>query len=159
MWGSPGDSAVDLLAIVQDRGRLHGPNETRRAVRAVVGTLGDVLPPPIFPRLVVHLPGPIRIGLPSSGIPVHGSQDFITRIGDRLMVDGPNAAFLARIVLEQLNAARHGHTPARFAHLAPSDLRPLLRATPPALAPAVRLTRRRALVAADLRHRRQAVRR
>jgi uncharacterized protein (DUF2267 family) len=138
---------------------LHGPNETRRAVRAVVGTLGDVLPPPIFPRLVVHLPGAIRIGLPSSGIPVFSSRDFITRIGDRLLVDDPNAAFLARIVLEQLNAVRHGHTPSHFAHLAPSDLRPLLRAMPPTHVAAVRLTRRRALMAADLRHRRQAVRR
>lgn len=152
---------MDLLAIVQERGRLHGPNETRRAVRTVVGVLADVLPPPIFQRLVVHLPGPVRIGLPHSGIPVAGCRDFITRIGGHLLVDDPNAAFLARIVLEQLNSAWHGHTPAQFAHMAPEDLRPLLRATAPlpSFAPAARMTRRRELVAADLRHRRQAVRR
>jgi uncharacterized protein (DUF2267 family) len=147
---------VDLLVMVQERGRLHGPNETRRAVRAVLGTLCDVLPPPIFQRLAVHLPVPVRIGLPYSGVPVSSCHDFVTRIGDRLLVDDPNAAFLARIILEQLNAVRHGHTPAQFADLAPADLRPLLRATAPAHTPVVRVSRRRV---ADLRHRRQAVRR
>jgi uncharacterized protein (DUF2267 family) len=150
---------VDVLAIVQERGRLHGPNETRRAVRAVVGVLADALPPPIFQRLVAHLPGTVRIGLPHSGVPVSSCRDFITRIGDRLLVDDPNAAFLARIVLEELNAVRHGHTPAQFAHLAPADMRPLLKASAPAHVPVMRITRRRALRAADLRHRREAVRR
>jgi uncharacterized protein (DUF2267 family) len=150
---------VDLLVIVQERGRLHGPNETRRAIRAVVGALGDVLPPPIFQRLAAHLPASVRIGPPSSGIPVSSCQDFVSRIADRLLIDDPNAAFLARIILEQLNAVRHGHTPAQFAHLAPADLRPLLRAAAPVHTPAVRISRRRVLVSADLRHRRQAVRR
>ncbi|NMO57884.1 DUF2267 domain-containing protein [Actinoplanes sp. TBRC 11911] len=147
---------MDLLVTVQERGRLHGPNETRRAVRAVLAALCDVLPPPIFQRLAVHLPSPLRMGLRDSGVPVSGCHDFVSRIGDRLLVDDPNAAFLARIILEQLNAVRHGHTPAQFADLAPADLRPLLRASAPAHTPVVRAGRRRPT---DLRHRRQAVRR
>src|SRR3954465_13587943 len=78
-------AAVDLLVMVQERGRLHGPNEARAAVRAVLGTLCDVLPPPLFQPLAVHLPAPLRIGLPYSGVPVASCHDFVTRIGDRLL--------------------------------------------------------------------------
>jgi uncharacterized protein (DUF2267 family) len=123
--------SVDLLVTVQRRGRLYGRNETRRAITAVLGAVGDVLPPSVFHRLAVHLPAEIRRHLPDPGTPVTGCRDFLGRIADRLLVDGPDAAFLARVVLENLNARPHGLTPGAVAHLAPADLRPLLSATLP----------------------------
>ncbi len=142
--------------MVQQRARLHGPNETRRAVRAVVGALADVLPPTVYQRLAVQLPAAIRAGLPAPGTPVASCRDFLTRIGTGLFVDGPNAAFLARVVLEQLNAAGHPHVPASAAAYAPADLRPLLTAMPPSVPPVVRTIRRRPVAP---RHRRPAGRR
>jgi hypothetical protein len=146
--------------MVQQRARLHGPNETRRAVQVVVGALAGVLPPPVYQRMTAHLPAEIRVGLPAAGTPVAGCRDFLSRIGTGLLVDGPNAAFLARTVLEQLNAAGHRHVPASAAAFAPADLRPLLTALPPApplpVPPVVRTIRRRP---AAPRHRRPAGRR
>jgi uncharacterized protein (DUF2267 family) len=152
--------SVDLLVRVQQRARLHGPNETRRVVRAVVRALADVLPPPLYQRMTAHLPTEIRVGLPTAGTPVAGCRDFLSRIGTGLFVDGPNAAFLARAVLEQLNAEGHPHVPASAAASAPADLRPLLTALPPSVTspapPVVRTVRRRAVAP---RHRRPAGRR
>jgi hypothetical protein len=57
-------------------------------------------------------------------------RGFLTRIGRRLHLDGPDVAFTARVVLEQLNAARRVLTPAAFAHLVAPDLRALVCARP-----------------------------
>jgi uncharacterized protein (DUF2267 family) len=119
---------IDVVVTrVQQRAHLYGPRESRRAVCAVVATLGDLLPAQVFQLLTTHLPAEIRSALPRPDRPVSSCADFLTRIADRLLVDGPNAAFLARAVLEQLNTGGLGLTPAAVANLAPADLRPLLR--------------------------------
>jgi uncharacterized protein (DUF2267 family) len=115
----------DLLARVQYRGRLHGRNESRRAVRAVAEAVGEFLSPRAFHLLAEQLPGPVRHH-PSPVPVVPTSRTFLARIAQRLHMDGPDAAFTARIVLEELNATGRVITPARFAHLVAADLRPLL---------------------------------
>jgi hypothetical protein len=115
----------DLLARVQHRGRLHGPNESRRAVRAVVEALGEFLSARAFHLLSEHLPIPVR-HRPAMAGTVPTSRTFLAGIAQRLLLDGPDAAFTTRIVLEELNATGRVITPGRFAHLVASDLRPLL---------------------------------
>ncbi|MEV6846426.1 DUF2267 domain-containing protein [Actinoplanes sp. NPDC051411] len=115
----------DLLARVQHRGRLHGRNESRRAVCAVVEALGEFLSARAFHLLAEQLPLPVRHRPPADPA-VPTSRTFLAGIARRLLMDGPDAAFTARIVLEELNATGRVITPARFAHLVAPDLRPLL---------------------------------
>jgi hypothetical protein len=118
----------DLLARVQQRGRLHGLNESRRAVCAVVEALGEFLSPRAFHLLIEQLPDDVRHRVRRSEVSVLAptSRAFLAGIAARLFQDGPDATFTARIVLEELNATGRVITPARFAHLVAADLRPLL---------------------------------
>ena len=121
----------DVLARIQERGRLYGINHTRRTVQGVLGVLSDLLPTPAFRRLTAQLPADVRPPVPSAQtrtIEVLTCRAFITRLASRLHLEEPDAAFLARVVFEQLNAAALGATPATVAHLVTADLRPLLRA-------------------------------
>jgi uncharacterized protein (DUF2267 family) len=126
----------DLLARVQLRGRLHGRNESCRAICAVVEALGEFLSARAFHLIAELLPDDARRHLrrpeatgPHTAVPT--CRTFLTAIATRLLLDGPDAAFTARVVLEELNATGRVITPARFAHLVAADLRPLLCATPP----------------------------
>jgi hypothetical protein len=125
----------DLLARIQRDGRLYGPNESRRVMLAVLGSLSELLPAPAYRRLLAALPADVRQRLPRPGAgrisPVTGVRVFVARIAGRLHVDGPDAAFLARVVLTQLNASGRGCAPAALAPLVPADLRPLLRSGAP----------------------------
>jgi uncharacterized protein (DUF2267 family) len=120
----------DLLARVQQRGRLHGRNESRRAVCAVVEALGEFLSARAFHLIAEPLPDDVRRRLrrPDATTPPlkPTCRTFLTTIGSCLLADGPDAAFTARVVLEELNATGRVITPARFAHLVATDLRPLL---------------------------------
>ncbi|MFI6076509.1 DUF2267 domain-containing protein [Actinoplanes sp. NPDC051343] len=119
----------DLLARVQHRGRLHGRNEARRAVCAVVEALGEFLSPRAFHLLTDQLPDPVRHLVRDSASSVMARPDartFLAGIAARLLMEGPDAAFTTRIILEELNATGRVITPARFAHLVEADLRPLL---------------------------------
>jgi hypothetical protein len=124
----------ELLARIQARGRLYGRDESGRAACAVLTALAELLPAPAYRRLLVALPADLRHRLPRPGAgriaPVAGYRAFVARVADRLLIDGPDAAFLARVILGQLNAAGHGCTPSALAPLVPLDLRPLLRAVP-----------------------------
>jgi hypothetical protein len=71
-----------------------------------------------LPHPVVHRPA-VPAGLPTG-------RKFLAGIAGRLSLEGPDAAFTARVVLEELNATGRVITPARFAHLVAADLRPLL---------------------------------
>jgi len=121
----------DVLARIQERGRLYGANHTRRTIQGVLGVLADLLPAPAFRRLTATLPGDVHPAVPADAdrpIEMLGCRAFITRLAARLHVDEPDAAFLARVVFEQLNAVAAGATPATVSHLVAADLRPLLRA-------------------------------
>jgi uncharacterized protein (DUF2267 family) len=122
----------DLLARVQSRARLYGRNQSRRAVGAVVAALDGSLPAGAVRQIAAQLPAGIRRAMASpNGTSPHEKPDagrggFLARIAGRLLIDGPDAAFLARVVFEQLNAAMPRKRPAAFAHLACPDLRALL---------------------------------
>jgi hypothetical protein len=109
---------------------LHGRNESRRAVCAVVEALGEFLSARAFHLLAEPLSDDIRRRLRRPDAPTTATtptcRSFLTTIGTRLFVEGPDAAFTARVVLEELNATGRVITPARFAHLVAADLRPLL---------------------------------
>jgi hypothetical protein len=115
----------DLLARVQHRGRLHGRNESRRAVRAVVEAIGEFLSPRAFHLLADQLPVAVRHRPVAAGS-LPSCRSFLAGIAGRLLMDGPDAAFTTRVILEELNATGRVITPARFAHLVAADLRPLL---------------------------------
>lgn len=117
----------DLLARVQQRGRLHGRNESRRALRAVVEALGEFLSPRAFHLLAEQLPIPVDHRPAVAGTPPT-SRGFLAGIARRLHMDGPDTAFTTRVILEELNATGRVITPARFVHLVAADLRPLLSA-------------------------------
>lgn len=124
----------NLLATIEQRARLHGPNETRRAVCITLEALADVLPEAILHRLLMCVPSEITRHLPGDlgrRSAVTCWRDFVAVIAGRLHLEAPDATFLARVIFEQLNTPKHGVTPAGVAHLAPADLRPLLSAQAP----------------------------
>jgi hypothetical protein len=84
-------------------------------------------------RLAMRVATETGAGLAESAFSDHeagggaaGCRSFIVAISRRLFIDPPEAAFLARVVFGELNAAGHGITPAAVSPLAPPDLRPLL---------------------------------
>lgn len=122
----------DLLTGIRERARLHGPNEARRVLRAVLATLGEFVPGPVR-DLTRELPADLGIALSGSASAVAGDRtcrDFLSRVAGRLLVDEAEAAFLSRITLGELNVFCRGLTPAGIAPMVPADLRPLLRALP-----------------------------
>jgi uncharacterized protein (DUF2267 family) len=130
---------ADLLSEVQRRARLHGPNETRRAVCATLEALGDLVPGHLFAGLVEGLPAEIRSGLKTNGVTGEtrpltaiGRRTFVDRIARRLYIEQPDAAFLARVVFGELNATPSGITPSLLCEaIGPTDLDALLRSGAP----------------------------
>ncbi|MEV6349542.1 DUF2267 domain-containing protein [Actinoplanes sp. NPDC051851] len=139
----------DLLARIQLRGRLHGRNESRRVAAAVLTVLGELLPAPAYRRLIDPLPGEVRHRLPepdtSRIVEIVDLGRFLTRIAERLYVDGPDGAFLTRVVLGELNTAGFPVGPADVAHLVSADLRPLLRSRAPTTTETPTIARRATL--------------
>ncbi|WIM93523.1 DUF2267 domain-containing protein [Actinoplanes oblitus] len=132
----------DLLTRIQQNGRLHGRNESRRVVTTVLGVLSELLPAPAYRRLTAALPEELRERLPHPEpgriVEILDVRRFLARIAERLYADSTDAAFLVRVVLAELNTADRGIRPAQLAHLVPTDLRPLFRSRPaePWFAPA-----------------------
>ncbi|GAA4609963.1 uncharacterized protein (DUF2267 family) [Actinoplanes octamycinicus] len=124
----------DLLTRIQQNGRLHGRNESRRVVTTVLGVLSELLPAPAYRRLTAGLPEELRqrLPIPEPGriVEILDVRRFLTRVADRLYADSADAAFLARVVLAELNTADRGIRPEQLAHLVPADLRPLFRSVP-----------------------------
>ncbi|WP_430783664.1 DUF2267 domain-containing protein [Actinoplanes sp. G11-F43] len=123
-----------LLADVERRARLHGRRESLRVVNGVVGVLSDVLPVRALELLTPHLPAEVRAGLAGrSRVETAATcRAFLERVSTILHAESPDNAFLARVVLEQLNGSLRVISPAAFAHLVAADLRPLMLAGRPA---------------------------
>ncbi|GLY07829.1 hypothetical protein Acsp01_82080 [Actinoplanes sp. NBRC 101535] len=104
-------------------------------VTGVLGALADVLPERASELLSPHLPAELRAGLSGRArVETPAScRAFLDRVTAILYVEQPDNAFLARVVLEHLNAALPVISPAAFAHLVAADLRPLLLAGRPAV--------------------------
>ncbi|WP_305785449.1 DUF2267 domain-containing protein [Symbioplanes lichenis] len=125
-----------LLAGVEQRARLHGRRESLRVVSGVTGALADVLPLRASELLAPHLPAELRVRLDTRARTETPAtcRAFLGRVASILYVDQPTNAFLARVVLEHLNASLRVISPAAFAHLVAPDLRPLLLAGRPPVA-------------------------
>lgn len=133
----------ELLVAVEHRARLHGRRESLRVVSGVTGALADVLPARASELLAPHLPDELRTRLAARARTETPAtcRAFLGRVASILYVDQPTDAFLARVVLEHLNASLRVISPAAFAHLVAPDLRPLLRAgRPPVTRTAPRVT-------------------
>jgi uncharacterized protein (DUF2267 family) len=115
----------DLISQVRVRARLHGRSEARRVLRAVLLAFRTEIPDETFRRIAAQLPAELHLGddpAPAAGLPL------VRAVAARLYVNEPNAAFLTRVVFEQLNAYCHGVTPASVAASLPAGLRPLVSA-------------------------------
>lgn len=121
----------NVVSRVRVRARLHGRNETHRAVRAVLAVLASVAPPEAFRALTAALPAELLPSSPWTGAAAT-SRQFVAGVAGCLYLDEPSAAFLCRVVFEELNAALPASGPTRIAAGLPADLRPLLTARPPA---------------------------
>jgi uncharacterized protein (DUF2267 family) len=123
----------DLLSQVRISARLHGRNQARRVVQAVLRALREHVPETAFRDLVAELPAEVEVTPSGSGEPVSGTsaaRRLIRDVARQLHIDEPNAAFYARTTFAQLNVFCRGTTPAQLAARLPADLRPLLSARP-----------------------------
>src|SRR6185436_3050029 len=115
----------DLLSRIQKSGRLHGRNESRRVTATVLGVMSELLPASAYRRLILTLPEDLRgqLPVPEAGriVEIIDCRRFLARVGERLYADGSDAAFLARVVLSELNTGERGVSPAELAHLVPMD--------------------------------------
>jgi uncharacterized protein (DUF2267 family) len=117
----------NVVSRVRFRARLYGRNETVRAVRAVLAVLAATAPAGAFRTLTARLPAEL---VPPAAWPgsAASSRQFVSGVAACLYLDEPSAAFLTRVVFEELNAYCPTTGPAGFAALVPADLRPLLTA-------------------------------
>lgn len=118
----------DLLTQVRICARLHGRNQARRVVRAVMQALEKRLSPTAFAELAAQLPADIGVTMSGRHIEQCTAQQLIREVAEELHVPEPDAAFYLRVTFEQLNAFCRGVTPAQLAALLPGDLRGLLSA-------------------------------
>jgi uncharacterized protein (DUF2267 family) len=125
----------DLLSQIRQRARLHGRNQARRVVQAVMQSLRTFVPETEFRSLVAQLPPDIDL-TPVDTLPPGDNLDdgtgagrrLIRDIARRLHVSEPDAAFYTRVTFAQLNAYSRGDGPALIAGLLPAELRPLVSA-------------------------------
>ncbi|GGQ62786.1 DUF2267 domain-containing protein [Couchioplanes azureus] len=128
----------DLVSHVRARGRLHGRNEARRVIRTVLQACRQLVPDRTLQQVIVQLPAelaPPRVAPADDGagrqhIAGDACRTLIRSVAQGLHIDEPNAAFLSRVVFEQLNSYCRGVTPASLAPWAPAEVRPLLSARP-----------------------------
>jgi uncharacterized protein (DUF2267 family) len=117
----------NVVTRVRVRAHLHGRNETLRAVRAVLAALAAVAPADAFRALTSRLPAEL-IPAAAGSVAASNSREFIAGVAAALYTDDPSAAFLTRVVFEELNRGFPATGPARMSAALPRDLRPLLTA-------------------------------
>ncbi|WP_143162686.1 DUF2267 domain-containing protein [Couchioplanes caeruleus] len=123
----------DLVSHVRARARLHGRNEARRVIRAVLQACRQFVPDRTFQQVNAQLPADVAApgrehGDEQPSVDGDACRTLIRSVARRLHVDEPNAAFLSRVVFEQLNNYCRGVTPASIAPSLPAEVRPLLAA-------------------------------
>jgi uncharacterized protein (DUF2267 family) len=125
----------DLVSQVRARARLHGRNEARQVIQAVLQAFRRLVPDTTFQQIVGQLPRELNalcVGRDRGQGPASDTDDacrsLVRAIAQQLHVDEPNAAFYSRIVFEQLNTSCRGITPASLAQSLPAEVRPLIAA-------------------------------
>jgi uncharacterized protein (DUF2267 family) len=125
----------EFIGLVQNRARLSNRGEAERACRATLETLGERVPEGLADKLAAQLPHEIGEHLRRTEVyggtgtgERFGRHDFVERIAVRAGVDEPKAAYLARSVLEVVNAATQGKITEKVEESLPPDIRELLSA-------------------------------
>jgi uncharacterized protein (DUF2267 family) len=126
----------ELVTQVRARARLHGRKEAGRVIRAVLLAFRPLVPDVTFQRFARQLPDEVRAPLAEQGpwaerepsVENGTARAFVRQVARRLHIDEPNAAFLSRVVFEQLNDYCREVTPASVAASLPAELRPLISA-------------------------------
>lgn len=120
----------EFIGRVQQQGRLSSMDDAEHACRATLETLGERVPEGLVENIAVQLPHEIADHLrrtevrQQSGTHVHfGRGDFISRVAERAGVGDDQAAYIARAVLDALNAATEGGLMAKVTESLPADLR------------------------------------
>jgi uncharacterized protein (DUF2267 family) len=120
----------EFIGRVQQQGRLSSMGDAERACRATLETLGERVPEGLVDNIAVQLPSEIADHLrrtevrEQSGTHVQfGRRDFISRVAERAGVGNDQAAYIARAVLDALNAATEGGLMAKVTESLPADLR------------------------------------
>lgn len=121
-----------MIGVVQDRARLASRGDAERAVRATLETLGERIPDGLADNLAAGLPH--EVGEHLRRTEVMGGlgtgerfdrDEFLTRVAERSGTDPPQAAYLARVVLEVVDEATSGGTMSRVRDALPADIRQL----------------------------------
>lgn len=125
----------ELIGQVQARAQLGSRGDAETACRATLETLGERLPEGLADNLAAQLPR--EIGEHLRRTEVYGGagtgerfdrHDFIERVGARAGADDPQAAYLARVVLEVVGEAAQGGVMTRVGDALPDDIRELVTA-------------------------------
>lgn len=125
----------EFIGQVQQRARLSSRGDAERASRATLETLGERVPEGLADNLAAQLPH--EIGEHLRRTEVYGGvgtgerfdrRDFVKRVASRAGVDEPQAAYLARTVLETVDEATEGAIVAKILDSLPPDLRSLISA-------------------------------
>ena len=125
----------EFIGQVQQRARQSSRGDAERASRATLETLGERIPEGLADNLAAQLPH--EIGEHLRRTEIHGGAgtgerfdrgDFIERVASRAGVDEPQAAYLARVVVEVVDEATEGAVMPKIRDSLPPDIRSLISA-------------------------------
>jgi uncharacterized protein (DUF2267 family) len=125
----------EFIGQVQHRAHLSGRGDAERATRATLETLAERIPEGLADNLAAQLPH--EIGENIRRTEVYGGagsgerfdrRDFIERVAARSGADEPQAAFLARAVLEVTDEAAQGAIMSKVYDSLSPDIRQLVTA-------------------------------
>lgn len=119
----------EFIGQVQSRAGLSSRGDAERATRAVLETLGQRIPEGLADNVAAQLPHEIgehlRRTIVAGGQGTgerFGKQEFIERVATRAGVDKPQAAYLARVVLEMVGEATSGGLLNKIRESLPEEL-------------------------------------
>lgn len=123
----------EFIGQVQDRARLPSRGSAERATRATLETLAERVPEGLADNIAAQLPHEIgehlRRTLIYGGEGTGGRFDlpsFVDRVAMRSEVEGPQATFEARVVLEVLDEATQGGVMEKLRASLPDDIEQLV---------------------------------
>ncbi|GAA3153995.1 hypothetical protein GCM10010466_51150 [Planomonospora alba] len=125
----------EFIGQVQARARLAGRAEAERATRATLETLGERVSEGLADHLAAQLPHEIGENLRRTEVygglgagERFGRDEFVHRIADKAGVKEPQAAYIARVVMEVTSEATQGGIMNKVCESLPSDVRELVTA-------------------------------
>ncbi|GAA5077795.1 uncharacterized protein (DUF2267 family) [Thermocatellispora tengchongensis] len=125
----------EFIGQVQARAKLSGRDKAERAIRATLETLGERVPEGLADNVAAQLPHEIGEHLRRTEVygglgtgERFGREEFLHRVAERAGADEPQAAYLARVVLEVTAEATEGSVMQKVRDSLSPDLRELVTA-------------------------------